>query len=105
VRFSPGRGRANFNGNLQIGRPPIGSSVGSALLDNSKTILGKSSLGADSYCYPRGKLLDIYRKQKVDPTFESMTSEVEHTSPITQIDSVEPLAFVAPAAEEEVCRI
>jgi PERQ amino acid-rich with GYF domain-containing protein len=34
-----------------------------------------------------------------------MPSEVEHTSPITQIDSVEPLAFVAPAAEEEVCRI
>ncbi|XP_045797266.1 uncharacterized protein LOC123891435 [Trifolium pratense] len=100
VRFSPGRGRANFNGNLQIGKPPIGSSVGSVLLDNNKTILGKS-IGADSYCYPRGKLLDIYRKQKIDPTFESMPSEVEHTSPITKIDSVEPLAFVAPAAEEE----
>ncbi|CAI8612102.1 unnamed protein product [Vicia faba] len=73
VRFSPGRGRANFNGNLQIGRPPIGSSVGSVLMDKNKTILGKSSLGADSYCYPR----------------------------VTQIDSVAPLAFVAPADEEE----
>lgn len=101
VRFSPGRGRANFNGNLQIGRPPIGSSVGSVLMDTNKTILGKPSLGADSYCYPRGKLLDIYRKQKGDPTFVSMPSEVEQTSPITQIDLVEPLAFVAPADEEE----
>lgn len=100
-RFSPGRGRASFNGILQIGRPPIGSSVGSTLMDTNKTMLGKSSLGADSYCYPRGKLLDIYRKQKVDSTFESVPSEMEHTSPITQIESVEPLAFVAPVAEEE----
>lgn len=105
VRFSPGRGRANFNANLQIGRPPIGSSVGSVLMDTNKNILGKPSLGADSYCYPRGKLLDIYRKQKGDPSFVSMPSEVEQTSPITQIDLVEPLAFVAPADEEEVCRI
>ncbi|XP_057437547.1 uncharacterized protein LOC130729727 isoform X2 [Lotus japonicus] len=101
VRFSPGRGRANFNENLQIGRPPLGSSAGSSLVDKNKTILGKSSLGADSYYYPRGKILDIYRKQKVDPTFESMPSEMEHTSPITQLSSVEPLAFVAPAVEEE----
>ncbi|XP_027349401.1 uncharacterized protein LOC113861005 [Abrus precatorius] len=101
VRFSPGRGRANINGNLQIGRPPIGSSVGSALMDRNKTMLGKSSLGVDSYYYPRGKILDIYRKQKVDPNFDGMPSEMEHASPITQLGSVEPLAFVAPAAEEE----
>ncbi|OIW02954.1 hypothetical protein TanjilG_13591 [Lupinus angustifolius] len=101
VGFSPGRGRANINGNLQIGRPPLGSSVGSAFVDKNKAILGKSSLGVGSYYYPRGKLLDIYRKQKVDPTFESMPSGMEHTSPVTQHGSIEPLAFVAPAAEEE----
>ncbi|CAJ1788709.1 unnamed protein product [Sphenostylis stenocarpa] len=102
VRFSPGRGRANINGSPQIVRPPIGSSVGSALVDRSKSILGKSSLGADSYYYPRGKLLDIYRKQKVDPNFDSLPSEMEHTLPLTQHGSVEPLAFIAPADEEEV---
>ncbi|KAE9584459.1 putative GYF-like domain-containing protein [Lupinus albus] len=101
VGFSPGRGRANINGNLQIGRPPLGSSVGSVLVDKNKAILGKSSLGVGSYYYPRGKLLDIYRKQKVDPTFESIPSGMEHTSPVTQHGSIEPLAFVAPAAEEE----
>ncbi|XP_020239315.1 uncharacterized protein LOC109818285 [Cajanus cajan] len=101
VRFSPGRGRANINGNLQIVRPPIGSSGGPALVDKNKIILGKSSLGAGSYFYPRGKLLDIYRKQKVDPNFDSLPAEMEHTSPLTQLGSVEPLAFVAPAAEEE----
>ncbi|CAL0322967.1 unnamed protein product [Lupinus luteus] len=101
VGFSPGRGRANVNGNIQIGRPPLGSSVGSALVDKNKAMLGKSSLGVGSYFYPRGKLLDIYRKQKVDPTFESTPSGMDHTSPITQHGSIEPLAFVAPAAEEE----
>ncbi|WVZ04733.1 hypothetical protein V8G54_018079 [Vigna mungo] len=101
VRFSPGRGRANINGNLQIVRSPIGSSLGSALVDRNKTILGKSSRGADSYYYPRGKLLDIYRKQKVDPNFDSLPSEMEHISPFTQPGAVEPLSFVAPGAEEE----
>jgi len=105
VRFSPGRGRANLNGNLQIVRSPIGSSLGSALVDRNKTILGKSSLGADLYYYPRGKLLDIYRKQKVDPNFDSLPSEMEYTSPFTEPGAVEPLAFVAPGAEEEVCEM
>ncbi|CAL0317109.1 unnamed protein product [Lupinus luteus] len=90
VHFLSGRGRANINGNLQ----PF------ALLDKDKAMLGKSC-GINSYCYTRGKLLDIYRKQKVDPTFETMSARMEHMSPITQMSSVEPLAFVAPAAEEE----
>ncbi|KAI4350484.1 hypothetical protein L6164_004936 [Bauhinia variegata] len=101
VRFSPGRGRPNVNENLQIGRPPLGSNVGSAIMGNNKALLGKSSLGFDLYCYPRGKLLDIYRKQKIDPAFQSMPAAMEHTSPITEHGYVEPLAFVAPAAEEE----
>ncbi|XP_019427963.1 PREDICTED: uncharacterized protein LOC109336064 isoform X2 [Lupinus angustifolius] len=90
VRFSSGRGRANINGNMQ----PF------ALLDKDKAMLGKSS-GVNSYRYPRGKLLDIYRKQKVDPTFESMSTGMEHMSPVTQVGLVEPLAFVAPFSEEE----
>ncbi|KAF7819394.1 uncharacterized protein G2W53_024849 [Senna tora] len=101
MRFSPGRGRANINGNLQIGRPISGSIVGSALMDKNK-ILGKSSLSSDLYSYPRGKLLDIYRKRKVDLTMDDIPAGMEHTSPVTQLGSVEPLAFVAPATEEEV---
>lgn len=105
VRFSPGRGRANINGNLQIGRPILGSGVGSALMDKNKIIPGKSNLGANLYSYPRGKLLDIYRKQKVDLTIDVMPTGMEDTPPVTQLGSVEPLAFVAPASEEEVCII
>ncbi|KAM1075615.1 uncharacterized protein LOC126610378 isoform X1 [Malus sylvestris] len=84
VGFAAGRGRSN-TGCLQTGKP----------------VLGKSGHFADMYCYPRGKLLDIYRKQKKDSTFDIMPDGMEHVSPITQVGSIEPLAFVAPDAEEE----
>ncbi|XP_028785382.1 uncharacterized protein LOC114741297 isoform X1 [Neltuma alba] len=101
VRFSPGRGRANFNANQQIGKPFLGSNLVSAPLDNSKAVLGKSCLPVNSYCYPRGKLLDIYRRRKLDPAFKTMPSGIEDCSPITQPGFDEPLAFVAPNAEEK----
>lgn len=101
VRFAPGRGRANINANLQIGKPILGSTFGSALMDKNIVILGKPSLNSDLYSYPRGKLLDIYRKQKIDLTVDIMPAGVEHIPTITQLGSVEPLAFVAPASEEE----
>ncbi|KAL6288283.1 hypothetical protein ACE6H2_012673 [Prunus campanulata] len=87
VGFTAGRGRLNTNGTLQIGR----------------SVLGKASPFLNMYCYPRGKLLDIYRKQKIDLTFDSMPDGMEHVSPITQVGSTEPLAFVAPDADEEAC--
>ncbi|XP_021823058.1 uncharacterized protein LOC110764395 isoform X4 [Prunus avium] len=87
VGFTAGRGRLNTNGTLQIGRP----------------VLGKASPFLNMYCYPRGKLLDIYRKQKIDLTFDSMPDGMEQVSPITQVGSTEPLAFVAPDADEEAC--
>ncbi|XWS43986.1 hypothetical protein CRYUN_Cryun15aG0006000 [Craigia yunnanensis] len=93
VRFAAGRGRSNANGGLQIGRPPSASVIGSLPLDRNKTFNG--------YCYPRGKLLDIYRKQKTAPNFESLPDEMDHLSQITQRETVEPLAFVPPDAEEE----
>lgn len=97
VRFSAGRGRGNINANQQIGKP-----LGSVILDKNNNILGKSGLATDSYCYPRGKLLDIYRKQKTNPTFDILPDGMEDVSPITQVSTVDPLAFVAPDAEEKV---
>lgn len=102
VGFAPGRGRANISGNLQIGRPIIGS-AGSTLMDKNKVILGSPSFNSDLYSYPRGKLLDIYRKQKVDLAADIMPAGMEHTPKVTQLGSVEPLAFVSPASEEVVC--
>ncbi|XP_041003631.1 protein ESSENTIAL FOR POTEXVIRUS ACCUMULATION 1-like [Juglans microcarpa x Juglans regia] len=98
-RFAQGRGRLNISG-PQIGRPSSASPIG--LVNKCNAILGKPGLSEDVYCYPRGKLLDIYRKQKTAPTFYSMPDGMEHVSPITQDGSIEPLAFVAPDAEEEV---
>ncbi|XP_042970124.1 protein ESSENTIAL FOR POTEXVIRUS ACCUMULATION 1-like [Carya illinoinensis] len=96
-RFAWGRG--NISG-PQIGRPPSASPIG--LVNKCDAILGKPGLSEDVCCYPRGKLLDIYHKKKADPTFYSMPDGMEHVSPITQDGSIEPLAFVAPDAEEEV---
>ncbi|XP_030953526.1 uncharacterized protein LOC115976407 isoform X2 [Quercus lobata] len=91
VRFAQGRGRSNS-----------ASSTGSVLVNKNNSILGKSGPHEDIYIYPRGKLLDIYRKKKTDPTFNATPDGMEHVSPITQVGSIEPLSFVAPDAEEEV---
>ncbi|PPE02154.1 hypothetical protein GOBAR_DD00805 [Gossypium barbadense] len=93
VRFAAGRGRSNANVSLQIGRPKSASVIGSCPLDKNKSF--------NTYCYPRGKLLDIYRKQKTAPNFLTVPDEMDHLSPITQKETVEPLAFVPPDAEEE----
>lgn len=87
VRFSLGRGRPT---------------AGSVILDRSTSILGKGGLSSVTYLYPRGKLLDIYRKQKTTGSFETLPDGMEHVSAITLVGSVEPLAFVAPDAEEKV---
>ncbi|XP_038695108.1 protein ESSENTIAL FOR POTEXVIRUS ACCUMULATION 1-like isoform X2 [Tripterygium wilfordii] len=90
MRFAPGRGRATGNGSVQIGRTSCAPAIGSLCLVKS----GK-------YCYPRGKLLDIYRNQKSTPNFHAMPEGMEHLSPPTQVDPVKPLAFVVPDIEEE----
>lgn len=103
VGFASGRGRSSTSSSLQIGRPSSVSSIG-PVVDHNHSVLGKAGTFTEQYRYPRGKLLDIYRKQKIVSTFNIVPDGMEHVSPITQVDSLEPLAFVAPAAEEEVYR-
>ncbi|KAK9038197.1 hypothetical protein V6N11_023081 [Hibiscus sabdariffa] len=93
VRFSAGRGRSNANGSLQIGRLQPASVIGSLPVERSKSY--------NAYCYPRGKLLDIYRKNMTAPHFDTLPDSMVHLSPITQEVTVEPLALVPPGAEEE----
>ncbi|KAJ6290136.1 hypothetical protein OIU78_025955 [Salix suchowensis] len=90
VRFAVGRGRSSNSGNSQIGRHLNSSPIGSIPVDKNHT-----------FCYPRGKLLDIYRKHKTLPSFDSMPDGMEHACPITQETAIKPLAFVSPDAEEE----
>ncbi|KAL8255155.1 hypothetical protein R6Q59_033376 [Mikania micrantha] len=85
--FTVGRGRSG-------GRP---SSAGSA--ENIDSVPGKVSAGV--FFYPRGKLLDIYRTQKRDPSFANMPEKITQVSSITEEVAVEPLAFVAPDKDEE----
>ncbi|GMI68292.1 hypothetical protein HRI_000498500 [Hibiscus trionum] len=93
VTFSAGRGRSNANGSLQIGRLQRASVIGSLPVERSKI--------SNAYCYPRGKLLDIYRKHMAAPNFDTLPDALVHLSPITLEETVEPLAFVPPGAEEE----
>ncbi|KAK8587004.1 hypothetical protein V6N12_021520 [Hibiscus sabdariffa] len=88
-----GRGRSNANGSLQFGRPKSASVIGSLPLEKIRTF--------NAYCYPRGKLLDIYRRQKTAPNFDILPDEMDHLLPVMQKETVEPLAFVSPDAEEE----
>ncbi|KAJ6776984.1 GYF DOMAIN-CONTAINING PROTEIN [Salix koriyanagi] len=55
----------------------------------------------NAFCYPRGKLLDIYRKHKTLPSFDTVPEAMEIVSPLTKEIAIKPLAFVAPDAEEE----
>ncbi|KAL4351479.1 hypothetical protein GQ457_06G040710 [Hibiscus cannabinus] len=88
-----GRGRSNANVSLQIGRPKSASVIGSLPLDKIRTF--------NAYCHPRGKLLDIYRGQNTAPSFDILPDEMDHSLLIMQKETIEPLAFVAPDAEEE----
>ncbi|XP_058195347.1 protein ESSENTIAL FOR POTEXVIRUS ACCUMULATION 1-like isoform X1 [Rhododendron vialii] len=96
VGFTLGRGRSS----VSVVRPPSAGSLGAALFDRTVNVPGKPSSSADTFCYPRGKLLDIYRKQKLDTSFAMMLDQMEEVPAITQVNVIEPLAFVTPDAEE-----
>ncbi|MFQ6658094.1 hypothetical protein Gotur_027509, partial [Gossypium turneri] len=93
VGFAAGRGRPNSNASLQIGRPQPASVIGALPVDKNMTL--------NAYSYPRGKLLDMYRKQRTAPNFDNLPDEMDHLSTVTQKEIVVPLAFVPPDAEEE----
>ncbi|XP_038875507.1 protein ESSENTIAL FOR POTEXVIRUS ACCUMULATION 1 isoform X1 [Benincasa hispida] len=93
--FTIGRGRGNT-----IGRSSTGL-IGVPHLDKIENIPGKPRYSSHAFCYPRGKLLDIYRRQKSDPSFSDLPDDMEELQHVTQRSVVEPLAFVSPDAEEE----
>ncbi|AEE30514.1 GYF domain-containing protein [Arabidopsis thaliana] len=82
--FTVGRGRAST-----IGR------------GSSTSLIGAGSASAPVFRYPRGKLLDMYRKQKPDPSLGRIPTEMDEVASITQVALIEPLAFIAPDTEEE----
>ncbi|XP_050208555.1 protein ESSENTIAL FOR POTEXVIRUS ACCUMULATION 1-like [Mercurialis annua] len=94
--FAVGRGRSNA-----IGRGLSVGSATSAQSHKSGGVIGKPNLTVETFCYPRGKLLDIYRRQKFDSSFGALPKEMEESFPLTQDGGVEPFAFVAPDSEEE----
>ncbi|KAF2301854.1 hypothetical protein GH714_029890 [Hevea brasiliensis] len=90
IRFAAGRGRSNSNVSISIGRHLSATAIGSIPLDNNQ-----------SYCYPRGKLLDIYRRQNTIPSFDTMPDGMENVTSVTLEVAIKPLSFIAPDAKEE----
>ncbi|XP_052626095.1 protein ESSENTIAL FOR POTEXVIRUS ACCUMULATION 1 isoform X1 [Lactuca sativa] len=88
--FTVGRGRSSATVAVRPSSP--GSIEG---------VPGKPPGVGDMFFYPRGKLLDIYRTQRLDPSFGNMPEKIQEVPSITQVAALEPLAFVAPDAEEE----
>ncbi|CAK9144351.1 unnamed protein product [Ilex paraguariensis] len=92
--FALGRGRSSL-------KPPYAGPIGAAHFNKNESVPGKPSLPTNTYLYPRGKLLDIYRLQKLDPSFLVIPDNLVEVPHITQVTIIEPLAFVVPDAEEE----
>ncbi|CAH2034026.1 unnamed protein product [Thlaspi arvense] len=96
VGFTVGRGRASVTG-----RGSSTTSIGAGAFLRNESIPGKQSPSASMFRYPRGKVLDLYRKQKPDPSLGRVPTEMEEVASITQGALIEPLAFITPDAEEE----
>ncbi|KAK9117613.1 hypothetical protein Sjap_016560 [Stephania japonica] len=99
IGFAPGRGRSSVIGSAPAFRPSSTGPIGAAPTEKNE-LHGKSGISPGNFCYPRGKLLDIYRKQKHLPYFDAYPDGLEEVSSITQLNTVEPLAFVVPDEEE-----
>ncbi|KAJ0247496.1 GYF domain-containing protein [Hirschfeldia incana] len=86
IGFTVGRGRARGSWSTFFG-------VGGFLRNES--VPGKPA--APTCRYVRGKLLDLYRNQKPD----RIPIDMEEVDSVTQVDLIQPLAFIAPDVEEE----
>lgn len=100
VGFAPGRGRSNSVGNLPFSGSSSTVSLGAVPSILNGSLLGKSSLSADTFRYPRGKILDIYRKNKMLSPFDSTHEGFVEVHQLTESSSIPPLAFVKPNSEE-----
>jgi hypothetical protein len=107
--FAIGRGRANFTGSGILQGPPLSSPISgsasaiSSLLDKWN---GRGSRDdSNAFHYPRTKLLDIYRKVGILPSFKKYPEGFIAVQLLTQEKVSEPLAFITPDMEEEVRKI
>ncbi|KAL5209356.1 hypothetical protein ABZP36_004979 [Zizania latifolia] len=93
---------------LSLGIEDDRAAAAICFIDESKgqigapTAHGKCAVTSITFHYPRGKLLDIYRQQKMMPSFDDAQCILEEVPSIMLCTPVKPLAFVAPDTDEEV---
>ncbi|AQK98440.1 GYF domain-containing protein [Zea mays] len=95
VGFAAGRGRGNPNSVASFNRPSSAGSIG------APAVHGKFAKTAVSFCYPRGKLLDIYRQKNMMSSFDDVHMKLDEIPSVTLSTAAKPLAFVAPDTVEE----
>ncbi|CAN6472495.1 unnamed protein product [Victoria cruziana] len=102
IGFAPGRGRSQSSGSQQPPGLSVSAPIGAPVLAANEAKLGKSGLFAKNFRYPRGKLLDIYRKRDIFASADIVPNGFSEEIPqITEANPMEPLAFVSPDADEE----
>ncbi|PKA55258.1 hypothetical protein AXF42_Ash003895 [Apostasia shenzhenica] len=99
VGFAFGRGRGSLLGGLSSPMVSSVGTLGARPQDDDENWHGKGVLSVNTFRYPRGKLLDLYRNHTTD--LDSLSGVVVAASPLTISDAVRPLAFVLPNMEEE----
>ncbi|KAM3304122.1 hypothetical protein P3S67_015154 [Capsicum chacoense] len=90
VGFNLGRGRSTGT----IVRPFSGGAIGASPFENS--VAGNASVLTGIFCYPRGKTLDVCRRQKHGSSLCGMPENMEEAPSVTQLIAIEPLTFVVP---------
>uniref|UniRef100_A0A0D6R305 GYF domain-containing protein n=1 Tax=Araucaria cunninghamii TaxID=56994 RepID=A0A0D6R305_ARACU len=94
--FTSSRGRGNYSGSSLISNLSNNSSLGAAS-ERWDTNMGNGS----TLKYSRAKLLDIYRKCVMKPSFARPPDGFTEIPLLTQTEALEPLALSSPSQEEE----
>ncbi|GLJ30004.1 hypothetical protein SUGI_0593180 [Cryptomeria japonica] len=94
--FTAGRGRGNHSASSLISNSSNYNSLGGSS-ERWDTNLGNGS----TLKYSRAKLLDIYRKCVMRPSFARPPDGFTEAPSLTQTDTLEPLALSSPSPEEE----
>ncbi|GAB2297735.1 hypothetical protein Dimus_031822 [Dionaea muscipula] len=95
--FTVGRGRSS---GIPLLKFPLGSTIGASQPEGNAKSPGKQNVSVETFRYPRGKLLDIYRAQMLDSSFDGWPF-MDEANFITEVEVVKPFALVAPDEEEE----
>ncbi|XP_047312473.1 uncharacterized protein LOC124915754 [Impatiens glandulifera] len=75
--------------------------LGASHFERNDCLPGNPGFSITMFLYPRGKLLDIYRRLKLGSSLATVPEGLEDVPSITQNAVIQPMSFVKPEAEEK----